>query len=117
MKKIIFFIIFCFFIGNQPVKIHNDAFEIFSELFESKSDYLPANLTILDAFFNKDKAKLTINLANVHYGGTYFEYQFINMLKETAREIPGVGFLTILINNQLTELPEGSFIFQKPLFN
>ncbi|MCL2236547.1 MAG: hypothetical protein FWB98_08945 [Defluviitaleaceae bacterium] len=91
------------------------AWVIFTQIFSSGMDFVPQNVEILSIWI--DDGVLTLNLSEdvMNYGGTYFEYRFINILFESAAKLRYPRYLTILVEGRATYLPEGVKIFREPL--
>ena len=73
---------------------------------------------IIELIVNEDLALLNINFSIeiLNYGGSRLEYYLLKDIKNFARDIRGVGFLNIMIENRIKELAEGSLIFNYNLW-
>jgi len=115
-KSIILFISILFIVTTQNSeerRIISQAHTALYQLFESNKDFIPQNIQILDILFNKNYAILSVNLSNeaTTYGGSYFEYRFINNILYKLRQISEISYLNILIEGKLVPFPEGHIIF------
>ena len=91
------------------------AWILFTQVFNSNADFVPQNVEILSIWF--DDGVVTINLSEdvMNYGGTYFEYNFVNILLNNAAALPYPNYLTVLVEGRVRHLPEGVEIFRTPL--
>jgi hypothetical protein len=99
------------------------AFIIFDNLFSNRQTaYIPNGIEIIYVMFDSpqellqptDKNRhLILNLSeeSLIYGGSYYEEKFIEQIIKTARKIPDVSHITILINNRKQPLIEGREVF------
>jgi hypothetical protein len=88
------------------------AWVVFSEVFRN-GEFVPPHVRILDVEFKPKYGILILDLSQevLDYGGTYFEYRFINLLLKNAAALPDVRYFTVLIEGQSRHLPEGSKIY------
>lgn len=94
---------------------HHQAWVIFSEIFNNNFDFVPSDVCMLWAHYCKLQKLLTINVSDsiMNYGGTYFEYRFVNLLIKNALNINGVQYFTLLIEGESKHLPEGVKIYRE----
>jgi len=91
------------------------AWIVFSYLFSSGQDFVPQNVEILAIWLEDGVLTLNLSAEVMDYGGTYFEYRFVNLLLETATILPYPDYLTVLIEGVAQHLPEGVKVFRIPL--
>ena len=102
-------------IAPENLPAHHQAWVIFSEIFRYDGfDFVPQNVCLLWAHYCKLNELLTINVSSdvMNYGGTYFEYRFTQKLIKNALSIEGVSYFTLLVEGELTHLPEGVKIYR-----
>jgi len=97
--------------------VQHSAWVVFAQMFRSGSYFMPQDVTVLGADFNPANGHLTLDLSKevLNYGGTYFEYKFIKLMRKNAAALPDVLYLTVLIEGILQPLPEGVEIEKIPL--
>ena len=102
-------------IDEQP-SVETRAILIFSDIFDNSHDlyYVPHGVSVLDVFFHTEYTHLVLNLSPevLNYGGTHFEWEFVQILLINAASIEEVGYFTVLIDGQRRYLPEGTKIHE-----
>jgi len=97
--------------ANMP--IHHRAYVIFTILFNDFStyrmSYTPANVQILGVHVEGGHFALNISADALNYGGSHFEYRFVNRLLANAYAL-GFAYFTLLIEDELRHLPEGTLL-------
>jgi len=75
-------------------------------------DAVPADVRVLGIEFRQLEGHLILDVCEnvLNYGGTRFEYHFVENLTNLAAGFCGVHYFTLLINSELRELPEGIII-------
>jgi len=91
------------------------AWIMFLHLFNSGQDFVPENVEILSIWLEDGVLTLNLSAEVMEYGGTYFEYRFVNLILETAATLPYPNYLTVLVEGVAQHLPEGVKVFRIPL--
>ena len=96
------------FVFPQRVYAHADTEYAFADLFLT-SEFVPAGVRVLNTLNAGDRLILNLSQEALNYGGTYFEYRFIQELLNIAG---GLGFerLVLLIEGRPAKLPEGTIL-------
>lgn len=82
---------------------------LFSYLFDN-GDYIPINISVLNAEVNDGELVLNISDDILRYNGSYTEMRLKAQIIKTALDIPGISNITLLIEGEERPLPEGSII-------
>ena len=105
---------------SARLSVEVKAMQIFSEIFDNSHErnYIPHSVRVLDTFFHKEYAHLVLNLSPevLNYGGTHFEWHFVQILLMNAANMEEVGYFTVLIDGQLQYLPEGTKIHELRIY-
>ena len=91
------------------------AFFLFDTLFLSGSS-APKGTRVLSAKIYGDLLILNVSGEIKNYGGTFREMCVVDEILTTASSVPGVAYVTLLIDGAADYLPEGSQIFERKIF-
>ena len=119
MRLCLFLIIYAVILTNQPsytTQSHaENAFKIFTALFEADDTGLPENTRVLGVHLRDGVLTLNLSKEFLLYGGNEQEQEIIRLLKETSRGVAGATHLTLYIEGQLIPLTEGRLVENEPL--
>ncbi len=85
--------------------------KIFENLLNDKNEmFIPEGTKLLTLVINDGHLVLNVSDEIKNYGGCYYELCLKKQIIKTALSIPNINKVTLLIENSVEYLPEGSFI-------
>ncbi|MCL2753089.1 MAG: hypothetical protein FWE44_02960 [Defluviitaleaceae bacterium] len=78
------------------------------------TNVVPHNVNVLSVEFQQTSGHLILNVCSnvLNYGGTLFEYYFVQQLTSIAASFCDAQYFTLLISGELRELPEGIMLYR-----
>jgi len=102
-------------IAPACLPVEFQAWAKFTIIFQVNDFYfVPENVSVLGAWFEPVDKELFLNVSSevLNYGGTYFEYRFVQTLLKNAFNLPNVRYFTLLVEGEPAPLPESSKIYR-----